>query len=178
MDKGVREIKEEFIKTIFEHNQGLIELADNKANIILGINSILIPLIFGVTGINFIDLINNNLFVNAFILNISFIMGLTFLSISFFFSVLVIKARLSEDYKNHIFFKTIIEYELNDFKKKIIEMSKDEIIQDFLTEIYALAKINEIKYKRYKIALWTLILGVLFLLVGYILIAGFNFSLT
>ncbi|HUX59733.1 MAG TPA: hypothetical protein VMV32_00360 [Ignavibacteriaceae bacterium] len=54
MDKQDTEIKRDFIKTIFEHNQGLIELADSKANIIIGINSILIPLLFGVTGLNFI----------------------------------------------------------------------------------------------------------------------------
>ena len=36
------------IKTIFSHNYSLIQLADTKANILMGINSILIPVIFGV----------------------------------------------------------------------------------------------------------------------------------
>ena len=78
--------KIEYIKTIFDHNQGLIELADTKANIVLGINSILIPLIFGVTTINFIDLLDNNLLIHAILLNTFSIIGLVLLVISFVYS--------------------------------------------------------------------------------------------
>jgi len=93
-----------YIKTVFDHNQGLIELADTKANIVLGINSILIPLIFGVTTVNFIDLLDKNLQIHAILLNTFSLIGLVLLVISFVFSILVIKARLSEELENFIFF--------------------------------------------------------------------------
>jgi len=175
MKGGYYENKREYIKTIFDHNQGLIELADNKASIILGINSILIPLIFGVTSINFMNLVNNGLLMHSFILNTFSIIGFSFLVISFIFSILVIKARLSEELENYIFFKNIVRQEFEEYKNKIFKLNEEEILDDCLKEIYALAKINEIKYKRYKWTLWMLIFGIGSLFIGYFLIAIVNY---
>lgn len=180
-----KENKIDYIKTIFAHNQGLIELADNKANIILGINTILIPIIFGVSGINFSDLINNNLLynvftqnylINAFILNTCVIISLFFLGLSFIFSVSVIKARLLDENDNQIFFKNIIKYTFEEYQKIINETTVDGIIENYLKEIYSLAKINDKKYAKYRFALWFLIFGVISLFSGFILINFLNYN--
>lgn len=165
----------EYIKTIFDHNQGLIELADTKANIVLGINSILIPLIFGVTTVNFIDLLDKNLQIHAILLNTFSIIGLVLLVISFVFSTLVIKARLSEELENNIFFENILKTKFDDYEKKILEMTGQAIKEDYLKEIYNLAGINKIKYDRYKWALRFLILGIFSLICGYFILAICNY---
>ncbi len=92
----------DYIKTIFSHNYSLIQLADTKASILLGINSILIPIIFGVMGLNFVSLVENGYLTQAFYLNLFSILSLISLATSFIFSILVIKARYSEDL---VFFK-------------------------------------------------------------------------
>ena len=164
-----------YIKTIFDHNQGLIELADIKANIVLGINSILIPLIFGVTTANFIDISDKNLQIHAILLNSFSIIGLILLVVSFIFSVLVIKARLSEELENNIFFENILKKKFEKYKKITLEMNEAAILDDYLKEIYTLAGINKIKYGRYKWALNFLILGVVCLISGYFILAICNY---
>lgn len=175
MDGEKNTKKFEYIKTSFYHNQGLIELADTKANIILGINTILIPLIFGVTIVNIINLTEKKLLAQSYILNTFFVISLPFLFLSFIFSILVIKARLSEEMENFIFFKNIVKIDFKTYKKKIDSMNDDEIIEDYLKEIYTLAKINDIKYERYQCSLWMLIIGITSLIIGYFLIAVVNY---
>lgn len=165
----------DYIKTIFDHNQELIKLSDTKANIVLGINSILIPLIFGVTTVNFIDLLENNLLVHAILLNTFSIIGLVLLVISFVYSTLVIKARLSKELENNIFFENILKTKFEAYKTKILEMNDQAIKEDYLAEIYTLAGINKIKYSRYKWALRFLILGIFSLICGYFILAICNY---
>ena len=165
----------DYIKTIFDHNQGLIELADTKANIVLGINSILIPLIFGVTTVNFIDLLGNNLLIHAILLNTFSLIGLVLLVISFIFSILIIKARLSKEQENNIFFENILKTKFEAYKNKILEMNDQTIKEDYLAEIYTLAGINKLKYNRYKWALLFLIMGILSLICGYFVLAICNY---
>lgn len=167
--------KIDYIKTIFDHNQGLIQLADTKANIILGINSILIPIIFGVTGISLLNLIEKEYILQAIILNTTSLVSLIFLAASFIFSILVIKARLSKELENNIFFLNILKSKFEDYKTKILEMKNPEIREDYLKEIYSLARINEIKYEKYKWALLMLIIGIIILISGYFLIAISNY---
>ncbi len=167
--------KIDYIKTVFDHNQGLIRLADTKANIILGINSILTPLIFGVTTINFIELLNKNLQIHAILLNTFSLLGLVLLVISFVFSILVIKARLSEELENCIFFENILKTHFNGYKKKILEMNDQAIIDDYLKEIYTLAGINKLKYDKYEWALRFLIFGIISLISGYFILAVCNY---
>jgi len=164
-----------YIKTVFDHNQGLIELADTKANIVLGINSILIPLIFGVTTVNFIDLLDKNLQIHAILLNTFSLIGLVLLVISLVFSILVIKARLSEELENFIFFENILKTEYDDYKNNILNMNEEAILDDYLKEIYTLAGINKIKYNRYEWTLRFLISGIISLISGYFILAVCNY---
>ncbi|MFX1340442.1 MAG: Pycsar system effector family protein [Promethearchaeota archaeon] len=167
----------DYIKTIFSHNYGLIQLADTKANILLGINSILIPVIFGVMGLNFASLVDSGYLTQAFYLNLFSILSLIPLAISFIFSILVIRARYSKELKNNIFFKEIISQEYSKYKEIILRSDDQFIKDDLLKEIYSLAKINKKKYKNYDYALWSLLIGLLFLILGYILIISINFIL-
>ncbi len=167
--------KIDYIKTVFAHNQGLIELADTKANIVLGINSILIPLIFGFTTVNFIDLLDKNLQVHAMLLNTFSLTGLLLLGTSFVFSILVIKARLSEELENFIFFENILKTEYDDYKNNILNMNEEAILDDYLKEIYTLAGINKIKYNRYEWTLRFLISGIISLISGYFILAVCNY---
>ncbi|MFW9973218.1 MAG: Pycsar system effector family protein [Candidatus Odinarchaeota archaeon] len=167
----------DYIKTIFSHNFSLIQLADTKANILLGINSILIPVIFGVMGLNFVSLVDNGYLSQAFFLNLFSILSLIPLATSFIFSILVIRARYSKELKNNIFFKEIISKEFSKFKELILKSDDQFIKDDFLREIYSLAKINKDKYKNYDYALWSLLIGLTFLILGYALIISINFIL-
>lgn len=167
----------DYIKTIFTHNYGLIQLADTKANILLGINSILIPVIFGIMGLNFVSLVERGYLTQALFLNLFSTLSLIPLAISFIFSILVIKARYSKDIKNNIFFKDIISQEFGKYKEIILKSDNEFIKDDLLKEIYSIAQINNQKYRNYDYALWSILIGVFFLISGYILIIAINFLL-
>jgi len=167
----------DYIKTIFSHNYRLIQLADTKANILMGINSILIPVIFGVMGLNFVSLVERGYLTQAFFLNLFSILSLISLTISFFFSILVIKARYSTELKNNIFFKDIISQEFGKYKEIILKSKIEFIKDDLLKEIFSIAQINNQKYKNYDYTLWSLLIGIFFLISGYIIIIVLNFFL-
>ena len=159
------EKKERYLKTVFEHNLRLIELVDNKTNIVLGIISVLIPVIFGINVYFYTK--QTSIAIN-FILSISFIIGTVLLVIAVIFAILVIKARLEDEYEDNIFFKNIRKKGLKEYQDYIKDLTTDKITDDFTKEIYTLAEINSKKYKNYNKALYFLIAGVLLLILGYL----------
>ncbi len=167
----------DYIKTIFSHNQQLIELADTKANIVLGINSVLLPLIFGVTSINLLELVTRGFLLQALLLNISSVVALGFLLISVIFSTSVIKGRIYMDLKSNIFFQNIIETNIDDYIANVTMMNEDSIIEDYLREIYTLADINREKYEKHKWSLRFLVLGVFSIVLGYFALAIGNYMI-
>lgn len=168
------EEKENYLKTVFEHNIKLIELVDNKTNILLGIISVLIPVIFG---INVYFSTQQTSRVINLILSISFIISSIILVIAVIFSILVIKARLEDKYEDNIFFKNIRKKGLLDYQEYIKDLTRNKITDDFTKEIYTLAEINSKKYKNYRKALYFLIAGVLLLILGYLASVITNLSL-
>lgn len=165
--------KEEFIRNIFDHNQRLIELVDNKAGIILNLLSILIPLIFGVNIYSTITQESNLIY---YILNISFLVSIISLVISFFLNLFVVKARLKEYGDQYIFFKNIRKKSFEDYKKLIENIDTDSMFTDYIKEIHVLSEINKKKYKLFNLGLYFLIFGVSLLIIGYIISVILNLT--
>ncbi len=177
MSNNNKENQLDYIKTIFSHNFSLIQLADTKANILLGINSILIPVIFGVMGLNFYTLLGGGYLIQAISLNSFSLISLLSLAFSFIFSIMVIKARYIGDLSNNLFFKNIIDQKFDEYREIILKSDENYIKDDFIKEIYSIAQINKKKYKNYDYSLWFMLLGIGFLIFGYVFITIINFSI-
>ncbi len=162
------EKKEKFLKTIFNHNQQLINLADSKSNIILRLIAFLIPLIFGLNTYSTIGLTSKSAVI--YLLNISAILSILGLGISFLFSVQAIKARLeSSDKGNLLFFKNINMKTNKQFEKIINEVTEEEMFSQYCTEIKDIANIAEIKYKNHKKSILFLGLGISIISFSYLI---------
>lgn len=157
----------DYTKTVFSHNQDLIQLADSKASIIISVISVLIPIIFGMD----VFISTNEKFLNLMVfLYISFLISVALLTITFIFAILVIVARTKEEYGDSIFFANIIKEELKKYEDFIKNLNEKLILEDYIKENYAIAKINEKKYKMFRNALIFLLISVLFLIFRYILL--------
>ncbi len=160
----------DYTKTVFKHNQNLIQLADNKASIIISVISVLIPIIFGMdVFISTNDQISN---FKAF-LYISFIISVVLLAITFSFAILVIVARTKEEYGDLIFFANIKKKKIEEYEVFIKTLNKKLILEDYIKENYAIAQINSKKYNMFKISLLFLSISVLFLIFKYIILFSF-----
>ncbi len=169
---GEQECKENYLKAVFDHNQGLIKFADDKANILLGILIILLPLAFGVNifvGTNLPDKGSVVFLVITFLISVGFLVG------SFGYSIAVIYARIKSDYGDMIFFRNISKKTLDEYHQFVENLNSKDIFADYRKEIYAIAKINEYKYKNYRTSILLLIIGVIFLVIGY---AGSQISIS
>jgi hypothetical protein len=163
------ECREEYLKTSFDHSQRLIELADNKASIVLGIIIFMIPINFGVGIFSGSNEVSTGLMI---ILYSFFILTTIIFGMSFYYATQVIKGRLTNVEPNLIFFGEIIKKKPEDYKKTVLDMSPSAILDDYMKEIYALAQINTLKYQMFGKSLNYLKLGFILLVIGYV-IAGF-----
>ena len=160
-----------FLETTFSHNHELIKLADNKANIVLRVIGMLVPLIFGINVATTSVGIESNIFA-IYVLNISGIIALIGLIISFSLAISVIKARLINDEKRHniLFFENIHKKGREEYKKCIGILTEEKIIENLTTEISDISEINVDKYKYYKRSLTFLFWSVIILVIGYLFV--------
>lgn len=159
----------EYIKAVFEHNQDLIGLADSKANIVVGMISVLLPVIFGVEVLTFLD--EDQIELQMFMFS-TFIILVILFTISFMLSIFTIHPRLKENYDDSIFFQNIVKKTVKDYISFIESIKDDIILKDYALEAYALAEINCKKFRTFKYSLLFLVIGIFLLSFRYILFFG------
>lgn len=173
--------KETYLGKVFELNRNLINLADNKANIIIRTIAFLLPFIFGIN-------IYANFGVNGpsvTILMNTYVIATVCLLVSFFFSLSVIYARKEKTVLNTqpassnlpdkklcdmMFWNNITSVSAEVYFTYLrSNLDYEQMFEDYCAEIYSLAKINKQKFKLYNISLIFLSIGTFTLILGYII---------
>jgi hypothetical protein len=141
-----------FARDILEHNSQLINLADTKAGIFLGINGIILALILGGEK-SFSPIVTNSIFLT-----------IIFLGLSSICSILTIHPRLTIELDNtKIYFKSIGKRTKDDYIQSWNTLESSEILRDFLANIHNLAVLQLKKYRYLKFS-------AIFLFAGFILL--------
>ncbi len=152
MSKDTMDEKIELVKSILQHNVDLINFADTKAGLILGSAGIIMGLLV------FSEKINLDKY-----LIFGLITTIGFLSATIFFSFLVIFPRITQktQFESIIFYKSITQQTKEEYRKRVQMMTVENILQDFLDNIYSIADIQSEKFRYLRIALICMIISVI-----------------
>jgi hypothetical protein len=141
--------KIEFAKHILEHNSSLINLADTKAGILLGINGIILALLFNIENGNTLALIHLFLIPTGIILGISSI-----------FAILTIIPRFTQsNIHTMIYFLPVAKLNKEEYIESWNNLKSPNILRDLLSNIHSLALLQTKKYKYLKISVILLLVG-------------------
>jgi Family of unknown function (DUF5706) len=142
-----------------EHNSSLINLADTKAGIILGINGIVLALLFSIDQ----QLLSH-------ITKIYLICTGILLTVSSVFAVLTILPRLtSENTVTKIYFNYVQKLSRQDYLESWKNVSLNEILEDYLNNIHNLTKLQAKKFGHLSTSVVLIIIGIVMLAVSLIL---------
>ncbi|NHK30801.1 MAG: hypothetical protein FK730_05580 [Asgard group archaeon] len=166
------ETKIETLKSIYDHNFHLIELADNKATAILTVNGIMLTVILALIGVigNFFSVGTAKEIVTI----VFFILYLISCISSLVFSILTITPlqRTGVLSPKHVFYYVnILENQnLDKFQQELHQVLNDfDLIEKgFVEQIFSISVVNKRKYKYVKWCVWTLLSS--FVLVGVFLV--------
>ncbi|MCK4567461.1 MAG: hypothetical protein KAU48_09140 [Candidatus Thorarchaeota archaeon] len=163
----------EYIKTTFSHNQDLIQLADSKASIVIGVVSVLFPVTFGV---EIFALLREEAVGLEIFMFVTFIILIILFALSFLFSIFTINPRIKENYDDSIFFQNIKKKTVEEYLDFINKIKPDFILKDYALETYALAEINCKKFKAFQYSILFLVSGMILLSIRYIIFFGILLS--
>jgi hypothetical protein len=135
----------EFAKFILEHNQGLIDLADTKASIILGIDGFVLLFLF------------NSVHLGAPALKVVASLLLISSAVTAFITINPTTSKSSPP--THIFFGHITKKDRDAYVSDFRAINTDDILKDVTNNIYSLAIIEKAKLHWLKISLSLLILA-------------------
>ncbi len=136
-----------FAKNILDHNSDLISLIDTKAGLVLGSAGIILGLL------SFFD---RETLGNAIIpLFVTMMLLLGTICFSFF----TIFPRLTKKIKGEtaIFYPAIVQFTIEEYKTKLENISPEEILKDYINNIYSLAKVQEKKFNHLRISMGLMI---------------------
>ena len=154
MDKSNAE-KIEFVKHIYSLNQEILQMADTKSSIILGISGVIISIIVA-TDIKTVSVENQYYLGGAVIFSL-----LT--SLSQFFAIFP-RITKNNNITNFLFYKSILQFNRHEYSEQLNKIDSNEILNDYINNIYNLALIQDKKYFWLKI-------GFVFLNISIILIS-------
>jgi hypothetical protein len=167
------EVKIESLKSIYEHNYALIELADNKATAILTVNGIMLTVILAFVGLK------DNFFTSANILDIFAIISLSAFLIScltsLVFSIITISPlqKTGVTPPKHVFYYVnILEHNSVDNYHNGLNKVLDDFFlleRGFAEQIYSISIVNKRKYKFVKWCVWTLLSSFVFVAILLVL---------
>jgi hypothetical protein len=136
--------KIDFAKSVLEHNLSLINLADAKAGILLGINGVVLALLFGIeketpTGLS---------------TPFSFFLTAILFGVSGIFAISTLIPRLTgEQNKTKIYFLKIKESTREEYLQSWNGLTNDEILRDYILNIYNLASLQTEKYRDLRLSI-------------------------
>ena len=150
MNKDIMYEKINFAESILKHNTDLVNFADAKAGLILGSTGIILSLLL------FFGKMNLNTYVI-----LGLIITVTLLSITIFFSLLVIFPRITKKNKSEsvIFYESIIKQSKIEYKKNVHAMTLEDILDDLLSNIYSITNIQNKKFTYLRRALFFMIIS-------------------
>ena len=135
--------KIDFAKSVLEHNLSLINLADAKAGILLGINGVVLALLFGIEKETPTGLSTLFFFLTAILFGVSSI-----------FAISTLIPRLTrEQSKTKIYFLKIKESTREEYLQSWNGLTNDEILTDYILNIYNLASLLTEKYRDLRLSI-------------------------
>jgi hypothetical protein len=135
--------KIDFAKSVLEHNLSLINLADAKAGILLGINGVVLALLFGIEKETPTGLSTLFFFLTAILFGVSSI-----------FAISTLIPRLTrEQNKTKIYFLKIKESTREEYLQSWNGLTNDEILRDYILNIYNLASLLTEKYRDLRLSI-------------------------
>lgn len=153
----------DYAKFVIEHNVSFINLADTKAGILLGINGIVLALLFGIDKTQLSSLSST-----------LFLFTSVFLAGSSFFAILTIIPRLTQaQNSSRIYFMSIVQKSKDEFLKDWRELKQQDILRDLGENIHNLAKIQSKKFKYLQVSILLIIVGI-----GLLVVSLFSYVLT
>jgi hypothetical protein len=170
--------KETLFRVTFRNQINHTQIADNKAQMIIGINSLIISVLMTLTGFGFVSE-NNLISSHLVILPITFIILTCLLSVVFAIQAARPKIIKSGDVYNAqekkgsslLFFGTISNKSLEEYMKDMDELihSKDSIYRNMVIDIYYQGKVLSRKYKLLSIAYLIFMYGFVFSVISFLL---------
>ena len=151
------EEKMELVKHIYKLNQDVLQMADTKSSIILGISGIIISILIATEMGDFTSY-------KQYCLGGAVVFSLlTSLS-----QLCTIFPRITKrDIKTILFYKGILKYNRKEFAEEIRNTKSNELLNDYIDNIYNLALIQEKKYLWLKIGFFFLILSILLISISF-----------
>lgn len=135
--------KIDFAKSVLEHNLSLINLADTKAGILLGINGVVLALLFGIEKET--PTVLSTLF---------FFLTVILFRVSSIFAISTLIPRLSrEQNRTKIYFLKIKESTREEYIQSWNGLTNDEILTDYIINIYNLASLQTEKYRDLRLSI-------------------------
>lgn len=175
--------KETLFRVTYRNQISLIQIADNKANMIITINTLIITVLIGLSGYG--ATLESNLFSSVNILLPVILIILTCL-LSMIFSIQAARPRIVKATKNQLmsskqkssllFFGTISDKTLDTYMTEMDDLinSKESIYHTMEIDIYNQGKVLDRKYKLLSIAYLIFMYG--FIVSVFIFLAIFLFS--
>lgn len=157
MDESYTE-KIEHAKHIYSLNQEILQMADTKSSIILGISGIIISIIIA-TDTKTVSLDKKYFLAGAVIFSL-----LT--SVSQFFAIFP-RITKNNNTKNLLFYKGILQFSRNEYSEELKKIDSGEILTDYVNNIYNLALIQEKKYFWLKIGFVFLNLSIILISIAF-----------
>lgn len=171
--------KQTLFRVTYRTQINLIRIADNKANMIMGINAMMITILIGILSSQMIfssEDINSEL---NLIIPVVLIMLTSLLSA--FYAIRAAKPRLilfnrntsnSDNKGSLLFFENIRRLSLDDYMSKMekVLQSPAEIYQNMITDIYNQAKVLHRKYYLLRTAYVIFIVGFSFSIISFLLL--------
>lgn len=149
------ESKMDFAKFVIDHNNDLITLADTKAGFILASAGVIMGLLFLMNKHGLTDFTKGGIVVTAILLGFTAI-----------FSFTVILPRLTKKPpQTSIFFQSIIKKSQDVYVSDFKGLTKDEILTDYLNNIYNISKIQNKKFLFLRVSLCFMIPALIALII-------------
>jgi predicted CopG family antitoxin len=138
-----------------------IKSADQKVSIFLAFQGIILALLF----INVFSWIIKNLIDFSCINLFLFILGIILVAYSIYKSLSAIIPRLNNGKKRKsiIYFGDIAKFDLDDFEKKVQEMSNNEYEKELIRQIHVSSKIAVQKHSQFRDSIFLFLLGMILL---------------
>lgn len=147
--------KIDFAKFVIDHNNDLITLADTKAGFILASAGVIMGLLFLMNKHGLTDFTKGGIIVTAILLGFTAI-----------FSFIVILPSLTKKPpQTAIFFQSIVKKSQSGYVEDFKKLTKDEILTDYLNNIYNISKIQNKKFLLLQISLWFMIPALIALII-------------
>jgi hypothetical protein len=138
----------EFARSILSHNQNLVNFADAKAGVLLAVDGGILVI-----------LASSPAAISPGFEQLALGAALLLIGISALFGFLTIRPRMFRtDAPTKIFFKAILTQTREEYKKSF-SLTQREMLDDYLNNIYTLAVIQKQKFFYLEEALYTLLLG-------------------